>query len=51
MKPAFALEGSVFIAGAVIQWLRDQLQLIDRQLEVNKQVCVQQLQTLLTQLH
>jgi glycerol kinase len=24
-KPGFALEGSVFIAGAVIQWLRDQM--------------------------
>jgi glycerol kinase len=28
-KPAYALEGSVFIAGAAIQWLRDQLQLIN----------------------
>ncbi|SFC81646.1 glycerol kinase GlpK [Pseudoalteromonas denitrificans] len=27
-QPAYALEGSVFIAGAAIQWLRDQLQLI-----------------------
>ena len=27
-KPCFALEGSVFIGGAVIQWLRDGLQLI-----------------------
>ena len=27
-KPQFAVEGSVFIAGAVIQWLRDQLGLI-----------------------
>ncbi len=27
-EPAFALEGSVFIAGAAIQWLRDGLQLI-----------------------
>lgn len=26
--PAFALEGSIFIAGAVAQWLRDALQLI-----------------------
>jgi glycerol kinase len=24
-KPAFAIEGSVFVAGAAIQWLRDQL--------------------------
>ena len=27
-KPAYALEGSVFIGGAAIQWLRDELQLI-----------------------
>jgi len=27
-EPAFALEGSVFIAGAAVQWLRDQLGLI-----------------------
>ncbi|WDE96164.1 glycerol kinase GlpK [Lentisphaera profundi] len=28
-KPQYALEGSVFIAGAAIQWLRDNLQIID----------------------
>ncbi len=28
-KPTYALEGSIFIAGAVVQWLRDGLQLID----------------------
>jgi glycerol kinase len=27
-KPCYALEGSVFIGGAVIQWLRDELQLL-----------------------
>lgn len=27
-QPVYALEGAVFIAGAVIQWLRDQLQVI-----------------------
>ncbi len=27
-KPCYALEGSVFIAGAAIQWLRDELKLI-----------------------
>jgi glycerol kinase len=27
-KPCYALEGSIFIGGAVIQWLRDELQLI-----------------------
>ena len=28
-KPAFALEGSIFMAGATIQWLRDKLRLFD----------------------
>jgi glycerol kinase len=28
-RPAYALEGSVFIAGAAIQWLRDELGIID----------------------
>ena len=28
-KPEYALEGSVFIAGAAIQWLRDSLKIID----------------------
>ncbi len=28
-KPTYALEGSVFIAGAAIQWLRDELGIID----------------------
>jgi len=28
-KPAYALEGSVFIAGAGIQWLRDELEMIN----------------------
>ncbi len=28
-KPAYALEGSVFIGGALIQWLRDELCIID----------------------
>lgn len=27
-KPAYALEGSIFVAGAVVQWLRDGLQII-----------------------
>jgi glycerol kinase len=27
-EPAYALEGSVFIAGAALQWLRDELQII-----------------------
>ena len=29
-EPAYALEGSIFIAGAAIQWLRDELGLIKR---------------------
>ena len=29
-EPVYALEGSVFIAGAAIQWLRDGLKVIDR---------------------
>ncbi|MCP3972358.1 MAG: glycerol kinase GlpK [Rhodobacteraceae bacterium] len=29
-KPTYALEGSIFIAGAVVQWLRDGLRIIDR---------------------
>jgi glycerol kinase len=28
-KPAYALEGSIFVAGAAIQWLRDGLKLLD----------------------
>ncbi len=27
-SPVYALEGAVFIAGAVIQWLRDELKMI-----------------------
>jgi glycerol kinase len=33
-KPQFALEGSVFIAGAVVQWLRDGLGIIQSSSEV-----------------
>jgi glycerol kinase len=32
-KPTYALEGSIFIAGAVVQWLRDGLQIIKRPAE------------------
>ena len=28
-KPAYAVEGSVFVGGAVVQWLRDQLEFFD----------------------
>ena len=33
-KTAYALEGSVFIGGAVIQWLRDSLQIIENSSDV-----------------
>ena len=29
-QPAYALEGSIFVAGAAIQWLRDELGLVER---------------------
>ena len=32
--PRYALEGSVFVGGAVVQWLRDQLGVIDRAADV-----------------
>ncbi len=32
-KPVYALEGSVFVAGAVIQWLRDEMKLISSSAE------------------
>ncbi len=35
-KPEYALEGSVFVAGAAIQWLRDELQLIRTAAESEK---------------
>lgn len=28
-QPTYALEGSIFVAGAAVKWLRDQLQLVD----------------------
>jgi glycerol kinase len=34
-KLEYALEGSIFIGGAVVQWLRDSLQLIRKSSEVN----------------
>ncbi len=35
-RPQYALEGSVFIAGAAIQWLRDGLKIIDAAPKVNE---------------
>ncbi len=35
-KTAYALEGSVFIAGAVVQWLRDELGLIENSSDIEE---------------
>jgi len=35
-KPVYALEGSVFIAGAAIQWLRDGIQIIEQASDTEK---------------
>jgi len=35
-RPSYALEGSIFIAGALIQWLRDEMGLISSAPEVNE---------------
>ncbi|MGB5028205.1 MAG: glycerol kinase GlpK [Chitinophagaceae bacterium] len=35
-KTVYALEGSVFIAGAVVQWLRDELKIIRTSAEIEK---------------
>jgi len=35
-KPVYALEGSVFVAGAAVQWLRDELRLIRNAAESEK---------------
>lgn len=35
-KVEYALEGSVFIAGAVVQWLRDELKIIRKSSEIEK---------------
>ena len=32
-RPCYALEGSVFVAGAVVQWLRDEMELIGKSSE------------------
>ena len=37
--PAYAVEGSIFIAGAAIQWLRDGLGLIERAGETEAMAC------------
>jgi len=35
-EPSYALEGSIFIAGAVVQWLRDSLQVIEKSSDVEE---------------
>jgi len=35
-KPQYALEGSVFIGGAVVQWLRDKMQFFERAPDIEK---------------
>ena len=35
-RPAYALEGSIFIAGAAVQWLRDELQLVSQASETEE---------------
>ena len=35
-KTTYALEGSIFIAGAVVQWLRDSLKIIEKSSDVEK---------------
>lgn len=38
-QPHYALEGSVFMAGAIVQWLRDGLGIIKNSAEVEKLAC------------
>jgi glycerol kinase len=35
-KPQYALEGSVFIGGAVVQWLRDKMQFFDKAPDITR---------------
>ncbi len=37
-KPLYALEGSIFIAGAVVQWLRDGLGVIQKSSDIEKAI-------------
>lgn len=37
-KPLYALEGSVFIAGAVVQWLRDELGVIKKSSDIEQAI-------------
>ena len=35
-KPSYVLEGSVFVGGAIVQWLRDEMRLIKNAAETEK---------------
>ena len=35
-KPQYALEGSVFMGGAVVQWLRDEMEMIENSSDIGK---------------
>lgn len=35
-KPTYAIEGSVFVGGAIVQWLRDQMQLVRTSAETER---------------
>lgn len=41
-QPTYALEGSVFMAGAIVQWLRDGLGIIQNSQDVEKLACTVQ---------
>lgn len=41
-KPVYALEGSVFVAGAAVTWLRDGLRIIESSKETNKRALLEQ---------
>ena len=39
-KVTYALEGSIFVAGAAVQWLRDSLRLIDAAADTEYMACL-----------
>ena len=36
--PSYVLEGSVFVGGAIVQWLRDEMRMIKSASETEKQI-------------
>lgn len=38
-KPAYALEGSIFVAGSAVQWIRDGLRIVDSSGETDSMAC------------